>query len=679
MKRILFFILSLLVITNVHASLYDGCKGYYSFNNTWIDASPSDQTAESSGNLSFVEGQKGQGVYLDGIDDYISLGGSNYVDRLTISFWIKLPEQPDFWQPVISKFDETDDSQLKHTFYLKVLGAANGNRLYFAVSEDGQQSGDIISDTMIENNQWYHVVAMFQTGLLTLYLDGEKVKEKQTPIQKLFTSAVPVMIGSMLTNGEVSSPYAHVILDELRLYNRCLSKTEIQDLFENQSGPEILYHTPKGIVNKAVSYVDIHFNVPIIPTLLTSDDFLLLDPDQYTIPVNMPEKLSETTYRFSFEPQEKNGSYFLQLGPDIYDAAGNLLNQNQDQMNGAVEDVYIGAFKVNAQPDNVLLVNMSGSTINADNIRDILQQVDAEITHINLNNADQENLVIKRLTQSSTEYQQVWVYDTSNQDGKYLNAIEAISTWFLAKQGRQIICDARIRASLWYGNLETIGKELIQNYYDNLKLNAGGLVLATDQPEDLPDINAICKKIDISDFGAMTTYDSVEIDPACSLMSYPNPLNAYLDSTDQASMVPTGQQSNGLHLYCVAWDPDDCGNCNISTTIPPLMPSNLKAQVDSNSIHLSWSPAQPETDISCYNIYLSQEQFTSISGQEPYQSVTDDTHLTISSLTSGKTYYIAATAVDQNDNERRYVMPISATTDSPIQGDSSGCFLKMLW
>jgi len=685
MKRIIVLILSLLVTANLHASLYDGCMGCYSFNNTWKDASPSNQTAVASGGLSFVEGKKEQGIYLDGIDDYLSLGGANYVDRLTISFWIKLPEQPEFWQPIISKYDETDSEHplLKHTFYLKVLGLVNDNRLYFAVSENGQQPIDIMSDTTIEKEQWYHVVAMFQTDMLALYLNGEKIKEKQISIQQLFTSAAPVMVGTMLTNDEASKPYANMILDELRLYNRNLSEIEIRDLFEDQSGPKILYHTPKDIVNQAVSYVDIHFNVPIIPTLLTNDDFVLSDPDQRIIPVNMPEQLSETTYRFSFEPQENNGSYVLQLGPDIYDVSGNPLNQDQDHINGEDADIYIGKFQVNAQPDNVLLVNMSGSTYdtNARNIYKTLLQIDAQVIYINLNASDQEELLIKKLTPPN-EYQQVWVYDTSMQDGKYLKAIESISTWFLAKQGRQIICDGRIRASFWSGNIQTIGKELVHNYYENLKIKAGGLLLATDQPEDQPDINAICKQIKISDFGAMTTYDQVEIDSACCLMSYPNPLNGYLDSTDKASMVPTGKQSNGLHLYCVAWDPENCERCNISTTISPLMPSDLTAHVNFNTIELSWRPAQPETDVACYNIYLSQEPFNSISGLEPYKSVLDDTHLTISSLKPGKTYYIAATVMDQDDNERRYVMPVSATVNSSGQeGDDSGggCFFKTFW
>ena len=109
--------------SELNASLYNGCVGYYTFNNNWIDASPSDQTAMPSENLSFVKGQKGQCIYLDGIDDYISLGVFNFVDRLTISFWIKLPQQAESWHSIISKIDDSNSDQelLKHSFYIKVL------------------------------------------------------------------------------------------------------------------------------------------------------------------------------------------------------------------------------------------------------------------------------------------------------------------------------------------------------------------------------------------------------------------------------------------------------------------------------------------------------------------------------------------------------------------------------
>jgi len=685
MRRTFCLILLLCLTSELQASLYDGCMGYYSFNNSLVDSSLSDQTAESSGSLSFVDGQKGQGVYLDGIEDHLSLGVFNFIDRLTICFWMKLPHQPESSIPIISKIDDINTGQglLKHSFYIKVLGQANGHRLYFAVSEDGEQPSDIISHTIIEKEVWYYIVARFQAGKLVLYINGEKDSEAPISVQQLFTSAVPVVIGTMMINGEASQPFANAIIDELRLYNRNLSEDEIQELFEKRSGPEILYHEPNGILNQPVSYIDIHFNVPIISKLLTAEDLLVTSPDQHTIIVNKQEKLNETTYRFSFDPLNTNGTYHLQVGPNIFDHAGNALNQDQDLINGEASDIYSGHFQLNAIPDNVLFVNMKGSLYdpNGRNIYEALLETDTHAIYINLESSAQEELLINRLSQSSTEYQQVWIYAKSSYDGKYSKAIDAIRTWFKAKQDRQIICDGRIRASFWMGNWQTLGKELASNYYMNLKLNGGGLLLAADHPDDQSVINAICEQIEIASFGAMTTYDSVESDRSCLLMSYPNQLDAILESPNEASLVPTGKQANGLHLYCVAWNPEDINDCNISTSILPFIPLQLTAQVNGNAIELSWQSAQPEINVSYYNVYLSQKPFSNISGLQPYQKITDKTSLTFSSLIPGQTYYMTATAVDLLDNERKKVTTVSATTERDSQTSDSGgggCFLNSL-
>jgi len=685
MKQLLFLFLFLLITVELNASLIDGCKGYYSFNNHWTDASPSNLTAGASDSLSFVDGVKDQGVFLDGIDDYISLGKANFVDRLTITFWMKFPQQPESWQPIISKYDESGSDQAlqMHSFYIRVLGQTLENKLYFTVSEDGQQTFDITSQTMIEKEIWYHVVAMFQPGRLVLVINGKKEAEKETPVQQLFVSSVPIIMGSMLKQGKTSEPFANVILDEVRLYNRNLSMSEIMGLYEQKSGPEVISHEPYGIVNHKLSYVDIHFNAPIISSLLTYDDFILVAPDQYTITVNMPKKLSISTYRFSFAPQETNGLYHFQLGPGIYDYTGNALNQDHDELNGEPEDIYTGEFQLNAMPDKVMLVNMGPYDSNAQNILRSFSETDAEVIYIILDSSDQENALVNKLTQLSTEYQQIWIFDTSPQDGKYPNAMDAISMWFLEKQGRKVICDGRMRASFWMGNWQTIGKKLTGNYYENLKLNGGGLLLATDKPEDQPDMNSICEKIGISAFGAMATYESVEIDPASYLMSYPNQLETYLESSNKASMVPTGKQPNGSNFYCVAWNPENSKNCSISTSILPLIPTNLTAEVKGNSIELSWKPAQPEFNVAYYNVYLSQSPFTNVSGLQPYTSMIDDTTLTISSLTYGQTYYVATTAVNQLDNEQKNVTTVSATIESSSQGaggdDGGGCFLNILY
>jgi hypothetical protein len=692
MKQTMIWITILLLFPVAsHANIVDGCTAYYPFNGDWIDGSPMGITAVTSGNPSFDEGKKGQAVFLDGVDDCVILGKNSFIDQLSISLWLYLPKLEDTWQSLVSIYDETtinDITHLEHTFYLKVLGQTNDHRLYFAVTENGQQSSDIVSTTSIMPEIWYHIVAIFHEGNLLLYINGQKENEKQAPFQQLYTSSIQTLVGAMFSNGIPTAPFAHMLLDELRLYNRYLSVSEILMLYEQQSGSKVISHQPTGIQNERVSFIEIQFDQPILSSLFGSEDILMKGPSGQTISVNEPEHLSNNTlYRCSFPEQSANGLYTVNIGPNIIDHAGNPLNQDQDDINGESEDdVYIAEFKLNVMSDNVLVINFSGSFDDGDalNLYSTLMNAGGKAEYINLSSEKSETTLVSKLTHTDYSYQQVWIFDVSDRDGYYPQALIAISEWFLKRNGSQIICDGRMRASYWAGQWEKKGQLLTENYYENLKLNGGGLLLATDHPDDQPDINSICDQINIAQFGDFAGYKTVQTDISCQLMGYPNELGETLGTTSKSSMVPTGKQSNDMFLYCVAWDTDHSKNCSISTTILPLIPTSLSAHVNGNSIELTWKQASPESNVAYYNVYARQTNYNSIKGLAPVQSGITETHATIRSLQDGKTYYLAVTAVDiQNRNERYEVSTISAKTDGLSRssgGDGGGgCFLDLIW
>ncbi|KPA11896.1 secreted protein containing Fibronectin, type III domain protein [Candidatus Magnetomorum sp. HK-1] len=689
MKKIVLLLLFIWIIPVIcNATISSGCTAYYSFNEDWIDGSPSDNTAVPLGNPLFIEGKKGKAIFLDGVDDSVTLGVNNFIDQLSISFWVKFPELPENWQTIISRYDETiinDTTLLKNSFYIKVLGKTNDHRIYFAVSENGQQSSDIISNISIISQTWYHIVASFQEGKIILYINGEKENEKQTPFQQLYTSAVPTLVGSMYRNGIESKPFANMTLDELRLYNRNLSEFEIQGLYEKKSGPKILDHAPKGMLRESISYVDILFDQPIISKLFSSDDILMTGPEYQVIAVDEPEQLSNSLYRLGFAEQSATGTYTIQLGPHIIDEAGNEMNQDQDDINGEPEDIYNAEFQLNVLPDTVLIINFSDHIHDDDSrhIYETLLEAGATVAYVNLMTEKHENILISLLTNTVNPYQQVWIIDASTQDGKFPSALTAISEWFLEKNDRHIIFDGRIRASYWIDQWETKGQLLTDNYYENLKINGGGLLLATDHPDYHPDINSICDQINISRFGNFAGYKTVQTDNSCYLMSYPNELGNFLGTTSRSSMVPYGKQPNERHLFCVAWNPDNSAKCSISTTLTPLIPTNFSSKIINNNIELTWSPAKPENKVSHYNIYVNDQAFSSISSLTPYQTNIFNTNAQITSLQAGKTYYMAVTAVDLSGKERQDVFSISTKFGSPKRssgGDGGGgCFLDLIW
>jgi len=664
--------ITLLISINANASVYDGCIACYPFNGDFIDVSPSGLTAKPSGDLTFVAGKKGQAVLLDGMDDNISLGILNYfIDHLTLSLWVKFFEFSDSFQPIVSKHDEkvqNGNVNFKTSFYLKVLHSQNNYRFYFTVSENGQEVNDTSSD-VVDPNKWYHVVAMFQPGNIRLYIDGVKSDEKPTTFQQMYTSSTPTMIGTMLADGTPGTPFAHVMIDDFRLYDRTLSEAEILVLCKQQPGPKIRYHEPSGIIEETVSLVTVHFDQPIMPKLFTPDDIQLVDPNLQPVVINETKQLSETTYQFLFDEQLTNGPYRFEIGPNILGVAGDAMSD---------DDIYVGEFKANASPDNVIVIHFND--VKADYIYDALLTTDAAPIEINLSSPEKEALLVNRLSGSSTTYQQVWVFDASSVDGKYSQALAAISDWFLAKPKRQVICDGRMRLSYHQNQLQGI-KQLISNYYNNFKINGGGLLLGTNHPDVYLDINSICEKININGFGSLTKYNALQTDTSCYLMSYPNNLINIL-GTNQSSMSPLGKQPNGMHLFCAAWEKDQPEHCNISTSMIPLIPVDLKADVDVNNIYFSWKPASPESEVAYYNVYINDGPFSSVNDMEPYATKINATQYTVTSLNYGKTYYLASTAVDHQGKEVKQVFPVSVTTgytsSRSNSGSGGGCFINAI-
>jgi hypothetical protein len=114
----------------------------------------------------------------------------------------------------------------------------------------------------------------------------------------------------------------------------------------DKTGPRVTAVTPTGTVNSVVSSVDVTFSKFINPAN-TAAAISLTDPHGAAVSVSDLSLVSGTTYRFTFAAQNINGSYQLAIGPNVYDLAGNPMDQNQDGVNGEpANDIFHATFSV---------------------------------------------------------------------------------------------------------------------------------------------------------------------------------------------------------------------------------------------------------------------------------------------------------------------------------------------
>jgi len=167
----------------------------------------------------WTTGQIDGALDFDGVNDYVQIAGYKGVtgtQSRTVTAWIKTSTNGS----IISWGSSGGDGQK----WLARLDQTNG-ALRIAV-----QGGSIVGVTDISDNQWHHLAAVLDddgspdVSEIKLYVDG---------IEEGYSSILPQAIDTATANdvaiGAIdSSGYFDGLIDDVRIYDRALSPTEIQ-------------------------------------------------------------------------------------------------------------------------------------------------------------------------------------------------------------------------------------------------------------------------------------------------------------------------------------------------------------------------------------------------------------------------------------------------------------------
>ena len=170
---------------------------------------------------SFVEGRTGQGVALNGSTEFLDAGKPvlNTASDYSAAAWVKLDKADGAFQTVISQ-----DGATVSDFFLQYSGADQR----FAMSFAGIRA---LGPSKPEVGRWYHLVGVRDTvkGELRLYVDGELAGTAGACLPQAAPTGNTV-IGRGKYNGNPVD-YLDGTVDQVHLYDRALSPTEIKDLY----------------------------------------------------------------------------------------------------------------------------------------------------------------------------------------------------------------------------------------------------------------------------------------------------------------------------------------------------------------------------------------------------------------------------------------------------------------
>ncbi len=217
-----------LQIEQLEVSPPDSLVAHYKMDGDALDSSSNHLDGTLAGPVPTSDryGNTNKALLFAGGLDRINCGNPaafNFAGDFTISVWAKQTGT----QPVrylVSKYD-FEHSGTPHAYG---LGTAESAEPYGFVLGDGPGYEDLRGATPLNDNAWHALALVFKNGSsISLYRDGVLNATRSVGNYPPFTNGLPLTIG-----GTPSGPGFGGAIDDVKIYNRALSQSEITGMFE---------------------------------------------------------------------------------------------------------------------------------------------------------------------------------------------------------------------------------------------------------------------------------------------------------------------------------------------------------------------------------------------------------------------------------------------------------------
>ena len=222
-----------------------GLVGYWSMNEGSGSFAGDSSGKGNNGTLTngptWVDGKRGKALSFDGVNDWARVPDSNVLDvtatqSITLGAWIKTNING---MIIASKFDSTGNSA-----YYRILvgGDATAQKAGFGLRGSTSGEATVSSNTTVTDGKWHYVVGVRDVSQdkIFVYVDGIQENSLTDPSVGNLATENPLIIGAH-GQATASTQWFNGSLDDVRVYNRALSASEIQALYKSGT---VKYATP---------------------------------------------------------------------------------------------------------------------------------------------------------------------------------------------------------------------------------------------------------------------------------------------------------------------------------------------------------------------------------------------------------------------------------------------------
>ena len=221
------------LVVFLEKGIMDGLVAYYKFNGDVLDYSGFNNNGILYGPSVTADrkGNNNSAFQFDGINDDIVIENSpslNPRDQISVCAWIKPFDFVGSGNDVIVDKPYTSHIQPHYQYHLAVDGNYPGYSYSFGfnICLNNVNNG-VNSRTIWTPNNWYFVVGTYDGSSLKIYVNGSLIRSETA------SGTISAFDTNICIGGSRNTFYhTPCVIDEVRIYSRALSDTEIMNLYQ---------------------------------------------------------------------------------------------------------------------------------------------------------------------------------------------------------------------------------------------------------------------------------------------------------------------------------------------------------------------------------------------------------------------------------------------------------------